>query len=551
MSGMQPAGEPYDNHPALGAPDGVGSARGAAECVIPVAQLSLPQQGFIVPRHRLRALLDPLKHGGVASLVAGPGYGKTAFVVDAVSSADWDVVYYGLRNEDSEPAQFVRLFLEGLRRRLSGVGSYDLIGSESSPSSCATLLQEINAAMDDAACRLTSLTLVFEDVHSVTKSPDVCALLQGIVDALPFSWRLVFTSRRCLPVSIDDYLDRGRAVQIDLPLLRMTPSEVTEWSRVAWDVELTQDDARALWRATHGWPVALVLMGQVLGSSRRLLGRQDVVHLLRKGKHLNRYLSRHVFETLEKPLTDLLMAAAFLPRVVFPRDAALFNDGEWAEHQLADMTRRGFLVTGTGFRTFTLHPLVRAFAVRDLDASDAERAREERLRVAKHLEEAGDLRTAISLYLETGDVQAALGPLETLACESLNVSVVYTSQEWLRMFPEPLLQNEPWLLVTKARILQSAGQLVAAEEAYRQAARVFKKRNESKGTIRATLGQVFCLYQRGQLDECLDVTKYLSGYSLRYSRTSRSRFDSSEYTRRKVSMGRSGGLSRRRVSPCR
>ncbi len=366
-------------------------------------------------------------------------------------------------------------------------------------SSRAALVQNLSAVLDDAARLLPSLTLVLEDVHVVTKSPDVCALLQAIVDGLPFSWRLLFTSRRCLPVSLDEYLDRGRAVQIDLPLLRMTPGEVTEWSRVAWEVELTQDDARALWRATHGWPVALVLMGQVLVSARRLPVRQDVVQLLRKGKHLNRYLSRHVFETLDGPTTDLLKAAAFLPRVIFPRDAALFGEGDWAERQLAEMTLRGFLVTGTGLRTFTLHPLVRAFAVRDLDASHPERGREERLRVAKHLEDAGELRTAISLYLEAGDVQAALGPLEMLACESLNVSVVYTSQEWLRMFPEDLLQNEPWLLVTKARILQSAGQLVLAEESYRQAARLFKKRNESKGTIRATLGQVFCLFQSGHL----------------------------------------------------
>ena len=50
------------------------------------AKLSLPHQGFVLSRPRLLARVERLREGGVVSVVAGPGYGKTAFIVDLLSS---------------------------------------------------------------------------------------------------------------------------------------------------------------------------------------------------------------------------------------------------------------------------------------------------------------------------------------------------------------------------------------------------------------------------------------------------------------------------------
>jgi len=46
------------------------------------AKLACLTWAFVLSRPRLHALTEPVRGGGLVSLVAGPGYGKTAFIVD-------------------------------------------------------------------------------------------------------------------------------------------------------------------------------------------------------------------------------------------------------------------------------------------------------------------------------------------------------------------------------------------------------------------------------------------------------------------------------------
>ena len=52
------------------------------------AKLSLPHQGFILDRPRLRRSIEPVRGGGMVALVAGPGCGKTATIVDVLRSTE-------------------------------------------------------------------------------------------------------------------------------------------------------------------------------------------------------------------------------------------------------------------------------------------------------------------------------------------------------------------------------------------------------------------------------------------------------------------------------
>jgi hypothetical protein len=50
----------------------------------------------------------------VIHIVAGPGYGKTAFVVDLLSSAPGRTVYYSLDESDRDPVSFLTYLMAGL-----------------------------------------------------------------------------------------------------------------------------------------------------------------------------------------------------------------------------------------------------------------------------------------------------------------------------------------------------------------------------------------------------------------------------------------------------
>ena len=90
------------------------SGPGEHRARILTAKLSLPHQGFVLSRGRLQALVRPVLAGGVVYLVAGPGYGKTAFIVDLLSSTEGRSVYYSLDEGDRDPIRFLCYLMTGL-----------------------------------------------------------------------------------------------------------------------------------------------------------------------------------------------------------------------------------------------------------------------------------------------------------------------------------------------------------------------------------------------------------------------------------------------------
>ena len=75
-------------------------------------KLVMPHQGYVLPRPRLRAAVSSLRHGGVVSVVAGPGYGKTAFLGDIIASSSGPAAFYALDESDRDPAQFLDYLIQ-------------------------------------------------------------------------------------------------------------------------------------------------------------------------------------------------------------------------------------------------------------------------------------------------------------------------------------------------------------------------------------------------------------------------------------------------------
>ena len=311
----------------------------------------------------------------------------------------------------------------------------------------ATLVDAISAQ----ARRPTILAI--DDLHLIDSAPEVMQALQLLVRSLPPGWVVLLSSRRRLLLDLDTVSLGGRLLRLHGRDLRLTPREVAAWARQNWAVMLEPSEARALWRLTEGWPAALALLGQHLQTRRPQIDRRDVINVMAHGRELRAYLEEYVISGLEPLAAQTILTASLLPRVVFPRDEA-FLPGETgqAESLLEDFVSRGFLVTATGRRSFTLHPLLRGFAERELWPREAETGLIRR--AADHLEQNGENREAAYLYLRAGYFEDAVQPLRTLAVSSLNVVVDFARNEWLDLIPEHVVQDQPWLLVAKAKALQ-------------------------------------------------------------------------------------------------
>lgn len=474
------------------------------------AKLSLPHQGFVLSRPRLRALVEPLRGGGVVCLVAGPGYGKTAFIVDLLSSANGRAVYYSVDESDRDPVRFLTYLMAGLGVEPSGRPSPPSLGwSERGGNEGAVLdlAAELVGLMSDQAGQATLVAI--DDLHFIDSSPQVLRALELITRGLPPGWILLLSSRRRVPLRIDEVTLGGRLVQFKGRELRLTPGEVAAWAQQNWSVHLQPSEARALWRVTEGWPVTLVLLGQHMLSRGADVTPKDIAGAIARGRDLRAYLRRHILSGLDPLAAETMLAAALLPRVIFPRDEAYLPGlpGQ-AEAILEEFVSRGFLVTRAGRRSYTLHPLVRGFGEREAWRSDGETGLIGR--AAEHLERSGEHHRAASLYVRAGRLEDAARPLRALALSSLNAATNFAGDDWLDLIPDgPSTDSfaDPWLPVAKARALQQQAKYADAGALYERAARFLSAAGDKEGLLPVLLGSAFCLFNQGLWDESLAVMK--------------------------------------------
>jgi ATP/maltotriose-dependent transcriptional regulator MalT len=474
------------------------------------AKLSLPHMGFVLRRTRLHALVEPVRGGGVISLVAGPGCGKTALIVDLLSSASGRTVYFSVDEGDRDPIRFLSYLMAGLGAGLAGRPESRAL-NWAAPGGMDAAVLDLTAEVVDFISGLAgqSTLVAIDDLHLVESSPQVVSALELIVKGLPPGWTVLLSSRRPLPMRFDSMSLGGRLVRLQSRELRLTPLEVGAWAVRNWSVGLQPSEARALWRLTQGWPAALVLLGQRLLSGGGGVTRKDIVEVIARGSDLRAYLERDIFSGLDDLTAQTMLTAALLPRVMFPRDEGFLPGPPGnAEAVLEDLVSRGFLVTRAGRRSYTVHPLVRGFAERE--ARQSNEATGLIGRAAQHLEGVGEHHQAASLYLRAGHHREAGRPLRLLTLSSLNAAVNFTRDEWLDLIPDGASIDEaaePWLLVTKARIFQQQAKYALAADIYERVARVLAAAGDKEGLLPVLLGSAFCLFNQGLWDESLAVMK--------------------------------------------
>ncbi len=442
------------------------------------------------------------------SLVAGPGCGKSAFIMELLSSVEARRVFLALDEGDRDPARFLTYLLTSLGALAPGSSrarSLDWPGAEGMDDSFTELIERVVETIKEQAGMKTFLAI--DDLHFVDESPTASLAIELIMRRLPATWTLVLSSRQPLSSRLDGLVTGSRHIRLDARSLRLTPSEIGAWAKDNWGASLQLADARALWRLTQGWPAALVLLGQRLLSAGTPVTRREVVDVIAQGRDLRTYLERDIVSGLSAGAAEVLLTAGLLPRVTLPRDRCVFAHSKSdCGAVLEDLVSKGFLVTRFGRHSYVVHPLVRAFAERELLRSREGTVLAEQ--VARHLEKTGENYHAAHLYMCIGRLDEACRPLRLLALASLNAAASFAWEEWSGLAPKHAGDEgtrSPWLLVGRARALQQRSEYREASQLYETAARLLSAEGDREGLLLALLGSSFCLYMHGRWEDSLAV----------------------------------------------
>ncbi|HEY8543614.1 MAG TPA: LuxR C-terminal-related transcriptional regulator [Acidimicrobiales bacterium] len=321
-----------------------------------------------VPRPRLEQRLAEPARSPVTLVCAPPGAGKTTLLAGALapstSTGPRPVAWLCLDERDNDARRLVALLQSALGPEVGG-------RAPAHPS--VPVLDRLDHLLGQLAeGHGQAGVLVLDDVHSLS-SPAAIEVLRHLVHNLPTQLDVVLASRADPPIGLEDLRLDGRLGEIRGADLAFELAEVGELLALH-EVELAQDDVRALWRRTEGWAAGLRLAACALQSEPDP-GR-FVRSATRTAAVVSDYLLRELLVRKDDAVQWFLLRTSVAERLT-PELAELLSEDERAAEHLVELERSGILVVDhEDDRWYRYHALFGALLRARLDRHDLDLARE-------------------------------------------------------------------------------------------------------------------------------------------------------------------------------
>jgi len=379
-----------------------------------------------LPRLRLVRLLEGRWDRAVTLLVAGPGFGKTTVLAQAVRAhqvAPRGIdVWVACEAAYEDPACFARALLGAIRAGAVSAGAVSAGAVSAGRGSRDPGRRTAPGARDviDALIRRAPLEvcLLLDDVHEIPPGSPGADLLREVVRALPATVHLVLAGREAPDVPLARREAAGEVARIGSEDLAFTDIEVQALAR-----QLGRDARIA--EPLHGWP-AMVRLSLAAGPGAPW-----------------QYAREEVLGQISDPERQALAALAALGTGT-PREVADVTGGPVSLDALA---RQVPLVGVLDDGRYRAHDLWADAMPRFMTARDE---RSLRVRAATLLAARGDLARAGRLACQAGDWQL-LGDLAVgLVHTTLSALPRAIADRWLAAVPPPAAEDPAFVLLRAA-----------------------------------------------------------------------------------------------------
>jgi ATP/maltotriose-dependent transcriptional regulator MalT/DNA-binding SARP family transcriptional activator len=261
----------------------------------------------LVARPRIEGLVAGLIERHQILLVnATPGSGKTTAVSQATLTVDRAVAWLTLSDSEVAAGRLIDYLAAAIATH---VPAADGIARSSM---AAGIPHDEVAALIAEAVGDQRLLLVVDEAERIADAPGAMAVLEGLVRYAPPAMRLVFISRRELPLDTAALQLEGRAGIIDEADLAFTLDEVSEALRVLGAEGIDPESAL---RSTGGWVAGI--MFEAWRAERRGSDEQAALD------PLHGFLARNILEQLTDEERELLLVTSVLQAVTVPRAESL------------------------------------------------------------------------------------------------------------------------------------------------------------------------------------------------------------------------------------
>jgi LuxR family maltose regulon positive regulatory protein len=477
--------------------------------------LPSPVKNLVLRPRLLEKLSEGLQSGCRLTLVSAPaGFGKTTLVSTWVTSllkaADYPpVAWLSLDEGDNDPAIFWTYLITTLQNSQAGLGAQAL----SLLQVAAPLdLKGVLALLVNSLVGLTRpFVLILDDYHLI-RNGEIHKSLSDFIEHFPAQFHLLILSRTDPPLPLALLRGRGHLVEVRLAELRFSNEEAMLYLNEGMKLALPAQAVDTLNTKTEGWAAGL----QMAGIS--IQGRQDPAPFIQTFSGSNRYvldyLTDEILDRQPDEVRQFLLHTAVLDKLCGPLCDAVLGGPSDSRARLEQLERANlFLLPLDQERLwYRYHHLFADLLRSKLVQSEPGLLPVLQKRAAQWCEANGMLEEAVT-YTHAAQDQAGLVRLiEQNIMSMMRAGRMVTLGHWVRLVPEDLVLNRPWLcllsgwlLVGKAEFERGAVYLDRAEEMVRQGM-AGNEAGEIQGIIYALRTQVF--ENRGDIQGTIETAQH-------------------------------------------
>ncbi len=322
-------------------------------------------------------------------------------------------------------------------------------------------------------------TIILDDCHEAPETSGFHEIITIGLSDIPRGVRVFILSRNEPPPAYIGLRASNKIYFVRWDDLKFTLDESKQFTQIASNRKLTDDEIAGMHNTVEGWAAGLVLLMQnETGAATALKPVQKPLQ-----KDVFSYFAREIFDKLDDKMQGFLLRTALLPAI--PVNTVEKLAGEGAEDMLEVLRGKHFFIelNLTPEPAYRYHSLFRDFLLaRMRELFSREDILQEQRRTASLLEETGQVEHAADLRIECEDWDALSVLILQNAEEFLNQGRFQTLAGWLIRLPDDVFSKSPWLLywLGMCRLLFDPA---AARQHFEEAFNEFSKLNDLPGIL--------------------------------------------------------------------
>ncbi|CAH1195682.1 HTH-type transcriptional regulator MalT [Paenibacillus auburnensis] len=316
-------------------------------------RITIPDSPYYLPRPRLYELLDRHRRVKMMTVVAEPGYGKTALLSSYMLDRGLPVVWYQLHDSDSSAGIFISHLLAALGKQLK------------QRPDCLRLPKFIHPGVEELLHTLSNwpeeLYIILDHAHVIQGAEDILDLLERLLNETPPGIRFVLVGQLLPSLPYASYKLRRNYFNISKSELAFTKEEIAAFFHDLPAAPLADHEIEYILYTTEGWPASLELIRDAVeGKSMEERGR--ILPKFADIPHLYDYMDREVLELQTPAFRSFLLKTSIMRELDLSVIRQYLDPAD--EEVPALLIKRFTFTVNASEQTFRYHKLFRSFLLK-------------------------------------------------------------------------------------------------------------------------------------------------------------------------------------------